>query len=348
MTVRIGCLGAAKIANNALCKPALTVPAVDVVAIAARDRARAQAMASKRGIPKVHASYADLLADDDLDAIYVPLPNGLHAEWTIKALEAGKHVLCEKPFTANADEAERVAEVARSTGLVVMEAFHWRYHPLAARVLDLIDSQAIGEVRNLDVAFCFPLPARGDIRWQLDLAGGAFMDAGCYAVHRPRTFGGGGGEPTVTGATARERSPGVDATLRAELRFPTGATATVTGSMWSIPRIRAVITGDRGTIKILNPLAPHLWHRLTVSNGSGKRSEKVGGRSTYRHQLEAFAAAVEHGTPFPTGVDDAIANMRVIDAAYLAAGLGARSGSRYTGSPVTPKATAGTPRSRWP
>jgi predicted dehydrogenase len=326
MTVRIGCLGAAKIANQALFKPARTEPAADVVAIAARDRDRAQAMASKRGIPKVHASYADLLADDDIDAVYVPLPNGLHAEWTIKALEAGKHVLCEKPFTANAGEAEQVAEVARSTGLVVMEAFHWRYHPLADRILDLVTEQAVGEVRNVDVAFCFPLPARGDIRWQLDLAGGAFMDAGCYAVHMARTFAG-AGEPTVTRATARERSPGVDATLRADLRFEGGATATVTGSMWSIPRIRAVITGESGTIRILNPLAPHLWHRLTVSNAPGKRREKVAGRSTYSHQLEAFAAAIEHGRPFPTGVDDAVANMRVIDGAYRAAGLEPRRGS---------------------
>ena len=327
MTVRIGCLGAAKIANQALFKPARDEPAAEVVAIAARDRGRAQAMASKRGIPKVHTSYAELIADDDVDAVYVPLPNGLHAEWTIKALEAGKHVLCEKPFTANADEAEAVATVAGSTGLVVMEAFHWRYHPLANRVLELIAEGAIGVVRTIDVAFCFPLLARGDIRWQLDLAGGAFMDAGCYAVHMARTFAG-AGEPTVTRATVKERSPGVDATLQAELRFPDGVTATTTGSMWSLPRIRAVISGDAGSIKVLNPLAPHLIHRLTVSSPSGKRREKVTGRATYSHQLEAFAAAVEQGAPFPTGVDDAVANMRVIDAAYRAAGLEPRTGSR--------------------
>ena len=327
MTVRIGCLGAAKIANQALFKPAGAVEGAAVVAIAARDVARAQSMASKRGIPKVHSSYAELVGDDGVDAVYVPLPNGLHAEWAIKALEAGKHVLCEKPFTANAAEAEAVAGVARSTGLVVMEAFHWRYHPLAARVLELAGSGAIGHVRHVEVAFCFPLLVKGDIRWQVDLAGGAFMDAGCYAVHMARTFAG-AGEPTVERATAKQRSPGVDATLEAELRFPEGGvTATATASMWSRPRITATLTGDGGAIRVLNPLAPHVWHRLTVSTPNGKVREKVPGRSTYTHQLEAFVAAIETGAPFPTTVDDAIANMRVIDAAYTAAGLEPRRGS---------------------
>ena len=327
MTVRIGCLGAAKIANQALFKPAAVVDGATVVAIAARDRDRASAMASKRGIPTVHRSYADLVADDDVDAVYVPLPNGLHAEWTIKALEAGKHVLCEKPFTANVEEAEAVAAVARSSGRVVMEAFHWRYHPVAARVLSLIDAGAVGSVRRVEAAFRFPLLARGDIRWQLDLAGGAFMDAGCYAVHMIRTFAR-SGEPTVVSATATERSPGVDASLRAELLFAEGdVRATASASMWSPPRIVATVTGDEGSIKVLNPLAPHVWHRVLVSNGEAKRREKVPGRATYTHQLEAFVAAVTTGAAFPTTVDDAVANMRVIDAAYTAAGLGRRRGS---------------------
>jgi predicted dehydrogenase len=330
VTVRIGCLGAAKIANQALFKPARDEPNAEVVAIAARDRSRAEEMASKRGIPTVHASYADLLADPEVTAVYVPLPNGLHAEWTIKALDAGKHVLCEKPFTANAMEAEEVAKSARATGLVVMEAFHWRYHPLAARILELLTSGAVGTVNRIDVAFCFPLTARGDIRWQLDLAGGAFMDAGCYAVHMARTFAAsaGAGEPEVVSAEARTRSPGVDARLQADLQFPGHPlTATVTGSMWSMPRVKAVLTGDRGSISVINPLAPHLWHRLTVTTTGGRSREKVAGRSTYSHQLGAFVRAVEDGAAFPTTVDDAVANMRVIDAAYRAAGLEPRQGT---------------------
>src|SRR3954449_10479655 len=134
--IRIGILGAARIAPPALVRPARAVAEVELNAVAARDPARAQAFASKHGVPRVLTSYQELLDDPDLDAVYNPLPNGLHAEWTLKALEAGKHVLCEKPFTANAAEAQTVADAARASGLVVMEAFHYRYHPLAARMVE--------------------------------------------------------------------------------------------------------------------------------------------------------------------------------------------------------------------
>ncbi|HTD50007.1 MAG TPA: Gfo/Idh/MocA family oxidoreductase, partial [Acidimicrobiia bacterium] len=149
-TLRIGILGAARIAPSAVIKPARNVDEAAIHAVAARDRTRAQSFASKHGIPKVHDTYAALVADPDLDAIYNPLPNGLHAEWTIAALEAGKHVLCEKPFTANAKEAEDVAAVASRTGLVLMEAFHYRYHPLAQRVLDIVGSGVLGQVRHVE------------------------------------------------------------------------------------------------------------------------------------------------------------------------------------------------------
>src|SRR5689334_25050363 len=168
-TVRIGILGAARIAPAAAIKPARAVGEATIGAVAARDRSRADAFASKHGIPRVHASYADLVADPDLDAIYNPLPNGLHAEWTIAALEAGKHVLCEKPFTANAKEAEDVAAVASRTGLVVMEAFHYRYHPLAHRMREIVDSGELGTTRHVEAALCFPLPKFSDIRYQYDL-----------------------------------------------------------------------------------------------------------------------------------------------------------------------------------
>ncbi len=204
-TVRIGVLGAARIAPAALIRPARVLDGVQVAAIAARDRNRAGTFAAKHGIATVHDSYDALLADPAIDAIYNPLPNGLHGRWTIAALRAGKHVLCEKPFTANADEAESVAEVARATGPVVMEAFHYRYHGLTARMLDILASGELGDVRHLDTWLCFPLPV-ADIRWQLDLAGGALMDAGCYAVHLLRTLA--GAEPVVRSAQAKLKSPG--------------------------------------------------------------------------------------------------------------------------------------------
>src|SRR3954452_7433253 len=145
-TLRIGVLGAARITPNALIKPARQVDGVEVAAVAARDPARARAAATKLAIPTVHRAYAAVLADPSLDAVYIPLPNALHAQWTLAAIAAGKHVLCEKPFTSNVDEARAVAEAAAGSGLVVMEAFHYRYHPLIARVLALIGDGTIGDV----------------------------------------------------------------------------------------------------------------------------------------------------------------------------------------------------------
>jgi predicted dehydrogenase len=321
--LRMGCLGAAKIAPAALIRPARTVPGVEVRAVAARDPDRARAFAAKHKVPVMHQSYDQLLADEDIDAVYNPLPNGLHAEWTLRALDAGKHVLCEKPFTANAAEAERVATAAVASELVVMEAFHWRYHPLAHRMVEIVESGELGTLRRVEAAFCFPLPFRNDIRWQLSLAGGAMMDAGCYAVHMVRTMA--GAEPTVTMAAARLRSPGVDRYMQAELEFPGGVTGRVTASMWSssILKLSAVAVGDRATMRVFNPLAPQTFHRLRV----GDRRERISGGHTYDYQLEAFAAAVRTGAPTLTPPTDSVANMRVIDDIYRAAGLEPRRGS---------------------
>lgn len=323
-TVRIGILGAARIAPAALIRPARALDGVQVSAIAARDRNRASAFAAKHGIATVHGSYDALLADPAVDAIYNPLPNGLHGRWTIAALRAGKHVLCEKPFTANADEAEAVADIARATGLVTMEAFHYRYHGLTARMLEIIASGELGDVRHIDTWLCFPLPV-ADIRWELSLAGGSLMDAGCYAVHLLRTLA--GAEPTVRSAHAKLKSPQVDRYMRAELDFADGRTGTVTASMLSarLLGMGAKVTGSAGMLQVFNPILPQAYHRLTITAAAGKRRETVARRpSSYLAQLIAFRDAVLHNTPFPTHVDDAIANMRVIDACYRAAGLAPR------------------------
>jgi predicted dehydrogenase len=306
----------------ALLRPARRVPEVQVAALAARDPGRARAFAAKHGIPRVHEGYAALLADPELDAIYNPLPNGLHCEWTLRALEAGKHVLCEKPLASNADEAAQMVEAAARAGRVLMEAFHWRFHPLAARMRAILDSGEIGRVLRVETAMCVPFAIPGDIRFRLDLAGGATMDTGCYAIHVLRFLA--GQEPAeVTAARARLSSPGVDRWMQAELRFPDGATGRITCSLFSssLLRIGARVVGERGELRVTNPVAPHLWHRLAVRTAAGRRAEKVTGESTYTHQLRAFAAAVRDGAPVPTGGADAIANMRVIDAVYAKAGL---------------------------
>jgi predicted dehydrogenase len=323
--LRIGVLGAARIAPMALIGPARSVAEVEVACVAARDRARAAAFAKKHGIVQVAESYEALLADDTIDAVYNPLPNSLHAAWTIRALEAGKHVLCEKPFTANEAEAVSVAEVAARTGLVAMEAFHWRYHPLAERMLAIIASGELGRVRRIETAMCIPLPLPGDIRYRLDLAGGAMMDTGSYTVSMLRHLA--GAEPAVTSAEARLSSPSVDRWMKAELRFDDGRTGTITCSLWSstLLRIRARVEGDLGTMDVMNPVAPQFYHHLTVKTPHGKRRERVERVPTYTCQLRAFAGAVLRGERIPTGADDAVKNMRVIDAVYRAAGLPLRS-----------------------
>jgi predicted dehydrogenase len=326
--VRIGVLGAARIAANAIISPAGRSRDAVIGAVAARDPLRAKEYAAKQGIPKVAASYEELLADPEIDAIYNPLPNGLHGRWTIAALEAGKHVLCEKPFTANADEARQVAETAQRTGLVVMEAFHYRYHPLARRMLEIVESGELGGLQVVDATFAFPLPRFNDIRYQFDLAGGAMMDAGCYAVHMVRMMGGAatGGEPSVVHAEAKLHKPNVDRAMRADLRFPAGHTGRVRCSMWSstVLKIAARAIGEHGEMSVANPLAPQMWHRLSVRTRAGKRVEHVSRRASYDYQLDAFTAAVLRGEPILTPPADSIANMSVIDGIYTAAGLSPR------------------------
>ena len=322
--LRIGVLGAAAIAPNALVKPARDVDGVSVTAVAARDPRRAGAFAAKHGIPTVHESYAALLADPELDAVYIPLPNSHHAQWTLAALAAGKHVLCEKPFTANAAEAERVADAAEASGLVVMEAFHYRYHPLAHRVRALLDAGAVGQIRHVEASLCFPLPLRSDIRYQLDLAGGATMDAGCYPIHALRSFG--PGEPRVVDARARLRGAGIDRYTTASFAYPNGATGRLTASLWSarLLSIGLRITGDAGEIRVFNYVLPHGYHRLTVRSGGTTRRERVPGEASYTYQLRAFAAAVRDGAPVLTTPRDAVVTMRLIDDVYRAAGLSPR------------------------
>lgn len=319
--VRIGILGAARIAPFALISPARNVPQVRIVAVAARDGQRAAAFAKKHGIAKAYTGYDALLADPEIDAVYNPLPNSLHASLSIAALQAGKHVLCEKPLTANADEAIAVAAAAEKANRVLMEAFHWRYHPMALRMIEILRSGELGKLQRIETFMCIPLPMPNDIRYQLKLAGGAGMDVGSYAVSLLRHLS--GEEPTVTSAKAWLKSPGVDRRIEAEVQLPSGASGHMTASLWSrtLLRIEARITAERGSLTALNPVAPQLLHRLTVCVDGARRRESFPKTATYQHQLQAFAAAVQEGRPIPTGPQDAIANMRVIDAMYRAAGL---------------------------
>jgi len=309
----------------ALIRPARDVPDVVVTAVAARDRARAEKFAAKHGLPCAYSPYEALLADPEVDAVYNPLPNGLHCAWTIRALEAGKHVPCEKPLAANAAEATRMTEAAERAGKRLGEAFHWRYHALAARMREIIDSGELGRLRHVEVIFCIPFLLPGDIRYRLDLAGGATMDVGAYTVSIVRFLA--GAEPEVVGAEARLASPGVDRWMRADLGFPGGVTGRVVHALCSARLIdaRAIARGDRGTMSVVNPIAPHFFNRIRVRTDTGSRGERVRGEPSYTAQLRAFAAAVRGESAMPTDGAHGIANMRVIDEIYRKAGLSPRA-----------------------
>jgi predicted dehydrogenase len=321
--VAIGILGAARIAPSALVRPARSVPGVRVGAIAGRDPGRAAAFARRHGVARVYGAYPELLADPELDAVYVPLPNGLHERWTLAAIAAGKHVLCEKPLTANAAGADRVARAAADAGVVVMEAFHYRYHPLVRRVLEIVPE--LGRLTRVEARMCFPLPRFSDIRYSYELAGGAMMDTGCYTVHALRTFG--GADPEVVAARATLRSPQVDRAMVADYRFPGGATGRTVTSLWSrhVLGLSVRIAGERGRIKLVNFVAPQFFHRLTVTTGGRTRRERVPGGATYAYQLAAFRDAVGGADTNLTPASDAVPTMRLIDAVYTAAGLRPRA-----------------------
>jgi predicted dehydrogenase len=323
--LKIGVLGAARINGDALVKPARKVDGVEVVAIAARDPQRAAEAASKHGIPKVHDSYEAMLADPGLDAIYIPLPNGLHGRWTLAAIDAGKHVLCEKPFTANADEARAVAAAAASSGVVVMEAHHTSHHPQTKRAAQLVRDGVLGRLESASAAFIVPMPPSDDIRWNLDLAGGSLMDLGCYPVRWLRDVL--GVTPSVESAAASDRD-GIDASMAARLDYA-GVRGRLRAAMWTTPPlvITAEVRGSAGVMKVRMPFHPHIKGRISVDAPGVRLREKADGRSSYAFQLEAFRDAVVSGGPNITDSAAAVETMETIDDIYRAAAMEPRQPS---------------------
>jgi predicted dehydrogenase len=325
--LRIGVLGAARIATAAIAAPA-RLTGTRLVAVAARDRARAKAFAAEHGVERVHDSYADVIADPQVEAIYNPLANGLHGPWNLAAIEAGKHVLTEKPSASDAAEAREVRDTAARANVLVMEAFHYLYHPVARRLLDLVASGDIGELQRVEVDMLIPPPPDTDPRWSLELAGGALMDVGCYGLHLHRALGAfAGGEPHVVDADGGERAghPGVDEWLDVDLEFPGGAEGTVRCSMAADDvQMTARITGSDGAILAFNFVLPHRDDRLLVTVDGVEKVEELGRRPSYAYQLEAFTRAIRTGAPVPTGADDAVATAELVDACYTAAGFDPR------------------------
>jgi xylose dehydrogenase (NAD/NADP) len=319
--LRWGVLGAARIARNAV------IPAIrkscngEVRALASRSAERGQEVAREHGIPLTYDRYEAVLGDPQIDAVYIPLPNHLHREWSVRAMQAGKHVLCEKPLALDADEAQEMADAARTAGVLLMEAFMYRFHPRSRRVKELVDEGAIGDPRLIRAAFCFGQVAPADYRLRPEMGGGALLDVGCYGVNVARWLF--GAEPEAAQTSAEVGPTGVDLTFAGLLRFPGDRLAVVEASFKTAMQQTYTVVGTEGAIDLPHdafvPGVKKVTFRLRgVDDGKGK-TETVHGADEYQLMVEHFADAVlTQGTlDFPP--EEAVANARVLDALAQAA-----------------------------
>ncbi len=320
--VRIGILGAARIAPNAIVKPAADVANATITAVAARDPARARAFAAEHGIASVLDGYGAVVNSPDVDLVYNPLPVNLHAEWTVRALEAGKHVLCEKPFAMNRREADRMLDAARQNDVRVIEAFHYRYHPMFITLLDWLAAGRVGEIRSLRAHFNVGVRDEPDeIRRRIETGGGAMMDLGCYplnwalqTVDRPIAD---------ISAQATLTDTGVDETMEVQIDFEGGVGAELHTSMHEDEAFSAAltITGSEATIHFRNPLSPHRGGELLLERDGDTTAAPRDTRPTYSYQLEAVVETLPDGPRLPTEGDIILAQQSALDEVYAAAGL---------------------------
>jgi D-xylose 1-dehydrogenase (NADP+, D-xylono-1,5-lactone-forming) len=308
--VRWGVLSTARI-NAKVLAGARLAENVDVVAVGSRDRARGEAFAAEHGIGRVHGSYEELLADPDVEAVYIPLPNSFHVPWSVKALEAGKHVLCEKPLTRRAADAEAAFDAAERAGRLLMEAFMWRYHPQTEALVRLLPE--IAPLRIIRAAFGFTLSPedRNNVRWLAELEGGALMDVGCYCVSALRLLG---GEPERASGEAVRAPTGVDARFAGVLRLPNDVLGQIDCGLDVPLRGGIYVVGEGGTLIAEDP-----WHGVTPRLTLDGEEIPVEAVNPYARELEDFSAAIREGRPPRLGREDAVGQARAIEALYAAA-----------------------------
>lgn len=320
--IRFGTLGAAKITPQALIYPCINEPSAAIRSIAARDRKQAEGFAHHHHIPSVYDSYSQVVTDEHCNAIYNPLPISHHKDWTIDALKAGKHVLCEKSLACNESEAREMADVAKESGLILMDAFHYRYHPLFAAARDVYQSGKLGDIQSIYAEFAVPdVPPNSDIRMNFQTAGGVTMDIGCYPISWVRHLT--DLEPEVINANAETGPEYVDLMLEAEMLIDGSINTKIVGDMRPNGQFKAEIevVGSNGRMIVRNPLAPHMGHVIETRIDGKRDFISVDRRTTYCYQLDAFIHAVNTGEPPITDGEDAVKQMRVIDQCYRAAGL---------------------------
>jgi predicted dehydrogenase len=314
--VRWGVLGVANIFMKKALPPLLKTDAVDLMAIASRSEQKARSAARAFGIARSYGAYEDLLADPDIEAVYIPLPNHLHAEWIRKAADAGKHVLCEKPLALNAEEAAACVEYASKRGVRLMEAFMYRFHPQWQRVHELVRIGEIGEVLFVHTSFAYNNKDPENIRNKLAMGGGALMDIGCYAVSSARFIF--AREPErVIALFTRDASFKTDILSSAILDFG-GPRSVFTVATQSFPTQRVDIFGSSGRIHIGIPfnMHPDVPPQLTVITGIGERRPILPAADQYGLEFEAFSQALRRDLPVPTPAEDAVSNQKVLDALF--------------------------------
>lgn len=310
-TLTWGLISTARITRKII--PAIqSSPACTLMAIASRESAKAESFASDYGIPRAYGSYEELIADPKIDCIYNPLPNSMHADWTIRAVEAGKHVLVEKPFTLDAEEAEDVFETAKFHQRIVMEAFMYRFHPQWERVRQLIDSGDIGELKFIRAQMGGHMNRLDDIRMMPDMGGGALMDIGCYCLNACRMVT--GREPEWVSATANYEG-GVDVMFAALMRFPGDVLAQFNCGFRSNPHNDVDIIGTDASIRVARPWGPDPDESVTliINRNNQMETMSIAPTDEYEVQVRNFCDAVRDHAPLRWGCEDAVAQMKVID-----------------------------------
>jgi xylose dehydrogenase (NAD/NADP) len=315
--VKWGLVSTAKI-NEKLLAGAAEADGLEVVAVASRDAARAEAYARARGIERAHGSYEALLGDPEVDAVYISLPNSLHVEWSIRALEAGKHVLCEKPLSRRPDDVERAFDAAERAERVLMEAFMYRHNPQTARLKELVDGGAIGRLRLVRCAFSFPLADAANVRLDPSLDGGALMDVGCYCVSGARLLA---GEPEEVYGEQVLAESGVDDLFTGTMRFPGDVLAQFDSGFVLQVRDELEAIGEEGSLFLDDP-----WHSRTpvleLRGQVGVEEIVLDVADSYRLELENMSSAIRGEAAPLLGREDALGQARAIEALYRSAADG--------------------------
>jgi predicted dehydrogenase len=318
--LRWGILGCARITRKGLVPGIRGSASGTLVALASRRIETARSWCEEFGVPKAYGAYDQLLADPEIDAVYIPLPNELHRPWTIAAADAGKHVLCEKPLALNAAEAEEMAEHCQRRGVVLMEAFMWRHQPRTAEIRKLVAEGAIGEVRLVRTSFSFPINPSD---WRIDPSRGggtgALWDIGTYGLNTARLYI--GSEPTEIRALGRFTPDGVDMSIAATLRFPGDVLGVIDCSFEQAYRCVYEVVGSKGAIEVPRAFLPpeHPAARLTRADGSLVREWTFDNRFQYAAMVDSFARAVADGGRLPDPAENGLAQMRTLDAILAAA-----------------------------